>query len=61
MPPESRHRLVKELELRTKAELEELARAAPGMTKNNHTQHKRRWTKFQDMLDKAAPITSEPG
>ena len=38
-----------------------LVRAQPGMTKNSHTQHTRRWTKFQDMLDKAAFITSEPG
>ena len=60
MPRESRLRLVKELELCTKAKLEELVRARPGMTKNNHTQHKRRWTKFQDLLDKAAVVTSEP-
>jgi len=52
---------VKELELCTKAELDELARAQPGTTKNNHTQHRRRWTKFREFLDKVAPVTSEPG
>ena len=61
MPPDSWLRLHKELELRVKAKLEELARAQPGMSKNNHTQHKRRWTTFRDLLDNAAVITSVPG
>ena len=42
MPPESRLRLAEELELCVKAKLEELVRAAPVVTKNSHTQHKRR-------------------
>ena len=60
MPPESRLRLVKELELCTKAKLEELVRAGPGMTRNNINQHKRRWFKFQDMLDKVACHVRSP-
>jgi hypothetical protein len=61
MPPASRLRFVKGLELRTKAELEELARAQPGTTKNNHTGHRRCRTKFRELPDKGAPVTSEPG
>ena len=61
MPSESRLRSVKELELCAKAKLEELARAQPGTTKNNHTRHRRCGAKFRETLDKAAPVTSEPG
>ena len=60
-PPESKLRFVKGLELCTKAELEELARAQPGTTKNKHTRHRRCRTKFRELPDKGAPVTSEPG
>ena len=64
-PPESMLRFVKGQELRTKAELEELARAQPGTTKqqNKHTRHRRCRTKFRELPlpDKGAPVTSEPG
>ena len=49
MPPESRIRSVKERELRTKAELEELARAQPGTTKNKHTRQICCRTKFRKL------------
>ncbi len=61
MPPESRLRFVNELELCTKAEMEELARAQPGTTKTKHTRHRRCRTKFRELPDKGAPVTSEPG
>ena len=60
MPPETRLRLVRELELCTQAKLEEHGRAAPGMTNNSRTTRKRMWSKFENMLT-AASTTSEPG
>jgi hypothetical protein len=49
MPQESRLRFVEGQELRTKAELEELARAQPGTTKNKHTRQRCCRTKFRKL------------
>ena len=61
MPPEPRLCFTKGLELCTEAELEELARAQPGTTKNKHTRHRRCKTKFRELPGKGAPVASEPG
>jgi hypothetical protein len=57
-------RFVKGQELRTKAELEELARAQPGTTKTKQghpTQTLQDQVPRVDCRTKGAPVTSEPG